>query len=106
MQYYYCMMAGMEEEHIDLVFKALAHPERRRILASLRGHPGQSLFEICVSGFGEGGQGLSRQTISQHLDMLERAGLVVTTWRGRTKIHTTDLQPLRAAVEATISDYL
>jgi DNA-binding transcriptional ArsR family regulator len=100
------MMPGMEEDRIDLVFKALAHPERRRILASLRGHPGQSLFELCVCRFGESGQGLSRQTISQHLDMLERAGLVVTTWRGRTKIHSVDLQPLRTAVEATISDYL
>lgn len=100
------MMNCVHDDQIDLIFKALAHPERRRILASLRARPGQSLFEICADGFGEGGQSLSRQTISQHLDMLERAGLVATAWSGRTKIHTADLHPLRAAVEAAISDYL
>jgi DNA-binding transcriptional ArsR family regulator len=96
----------MYDDQIDLVFKALAHPERRRILASLHLRPGQSLFEICASSIGDTEERLSRQTISQHLEMLERAGLVETSWNGRTKAHAANLDPLRAAVEVSLSPYL
>lgn len=96
----------MYDDQLDLVFKALAHPERRRILASLHRRPGQSLFEICASSIGEQEQRLSRQTISQHLEMLERAGLVETSWNGRTKAHAANLEPLRAAIESSIGPYL
>lgn len=96
----------MQDEQIDLVFRALAHPERRRILASLTERPEQSLFEICVAATGTGGQVLSRQTISQHLEMLERAGLVVVVWKGRTKAHSVNLGPLREAVELALGPYL
>lgn len=96
----------MQDVQIDLVFKALAHPERRRILASLHRRSGQSLFEICASSVSENEQPLSRQTISQHLDVLERAGLLEITWKGRTKIHSINLDPLRTAAEATINRYL
>ena len=93
------------QDQIDLVFKALAHPERRRILASLHGRSGQSLFEICVTSVAENGQPLSRQTISQHLDVLEQAGLLEITWKGRTNIrpipstlvHFGSLSSLRSA---------
>ena len=96
----------MQDGQIDLVFKALAHPERRRILGSLHRRPDQSLFEICASSVAENGQPLSRQTISQHLEVLERAGLVETSWKGRTKVHSINLDPLRAATELSISRYL
>jgi DNA-binding transcriptional ArsR family regulator len=96
----------MDDDQIDLVFKALAHPERRRILASLHERPEQSLFEICASAFAEGGQPLSRQTVSQHLDALERAGLLKISWKGRTKGHSLDLAPLREAVRIALDSYL
>jgi DNA-binding transcriptional ArsR family regulator len=96
----------MDSGRIDLVFKALAHPERRRILALLHGQPDQSLFAICASSFADDGQTLSRQTISQHLDALEAAGLVQTSWKGRTKAHSINLDPLREAVGLTIQRYL
>jgi DNA-binding transcriptional ArsR family regulator len=96
----------MENGQIDLVFKALAHPERRRILAFLHGQPDQSLFAICAASFAEDGQTLSRQTISQHLDALEAAGLVETSWKGRTKAHSINLDPLREAVRLSIHRYL
>ena len=95
----------MLDSQLDLVFKALAHPERRRILAFLQRRPNQSLFEICASSFAEDGKVLSRQTISQHLDMLERAGLIEVTWKGRTKLHTLHVAPLRAAVEIVVNPY-
>jgi DNA-binding transcriptional ArsR family regulator len=96
----------MESSQIDLVFKALAHPERRRIPAFLHGRPDQSLFAICAASFAEDGQALSRQTISQHLDVLEAAGLVQTTCKGRTKAHSINLDPLREAVRLSINRYL
>ena len=92
----------MRDDQADLVFKAFAHAERRRILKSLHRRPDQSLFEICASSFAETGLAHSRQTISQHLDMLERAGLIRTAWKGRTKIHSIDLTRLRAAIAIAV----
>ena len=96
----------MDDDQLDNVFKALGDPIRRRILDRLAKRPGQSLFEICVSSVAEDGRSLSRQTISQHLDMLERAGLVQTHWRGRTKMHTFDNAPLRKAADAWLNRHL
>ena len=42
---------------------------------------------------------LSRQAISQHLDVLESAGLVVTSREGRYKFHFIELKPLKAVTE-------
>jgi DNA-binding transcriptional ArsR family regulator len=94
------------DDQLDNVFKALGDPIRRRILDRLAKRPGQSLFEICASSFAEDGRSLSRQTISQHLDMLERAGLVQTHWSGRTKMHTFDNAPLRKAAAAWLNKHL
>jgi DNA-binding transcriptional ArsR family regulator len=95
----------MDDAQLDGVFKALGDPVRRRILDRLAQRPGQSLFEICAASAAEG-RSLSRQTISQHLDMLERAGLVQTHWSGRTKLHTLDRTPLRAAADAWLNAHL
>lgn len=40
------------------------------------------------------GLGLTRQAVSQHLDVLERAGLVSTRREGRYKFHHLDTAPL------------
>lgn len=95
----------MDDDHLDLVFKALAHPERRRILALLHRRSGRSLFEICADSIAENGHPLSRQTVSQHLEMLERAGLVEISWKGRTKAHSINLGPLREATELSINSF-
>src|SRR5688572_20935457 len=100
------MMLRMEDDELDNIFKALGDPIRRRIVDRLAKRPGQSLFEICVTAVTEDGRSLSRQTISQHLDMLERAGLVQTHWSGRTKLHTFDDAPLRKAAAAWLNKHL
>ena len=100
------MLICMDDERLDAVFKALADPTRRRILDRLAERPAQSLFEICVSSVAEDGGALSRQTISQHLDMLERAGLIRTHRVGRTKVHVFDDVPLRMTLEAWLSKHL
>ncbi|MFD7462114.1 MULTISPECIES: ArsR/SmtB family transcription factor [unclassified Streptomyces] len=76
------------------VFKALADPTRRRILDELAERDGQSLFEICTRLVTKHGLGLSRQAISQHLAVLESAGLVVSRRQGRYKFHDLNTEPL------------
>ena len=95
----------MDDGELDLAFKALAHAERRRILESLYEKPNQSLFEICAASCAQDGKTLSRQTISQHLDMLERAGLVEVTWQGRVKQHSINKAPLRAAMASLSNQF-
>ena len=58
------------------MFKALADPTRRAILDELSDRNGQTLFEICARLVMKHGLSSSRQAISQHLDVLEDAGLL------------------------------
>lgn len=77
------------------IFKALADPTRRRILDELAERDGQTLFEICTRLVTRHGLGLTRQAISQHLAVLEEAGLVRTRREGRYKFHDLDTTPLK-----------
>ena len=76
------------------VFKALADETRRLILDELAAREGQTLFEICSLLVLRHGINSSRQAISQHLAVLESAGLVTVEWRGRSKLHRFDGEPL------------
>lgn len=67
------------------VFTALADPTRRTILDELIDRDGQTLFEICARLTTKHGLGSSRQAVSQHLNVLEAAGLVETRRDGRYK---------------------
>ncbi|MGW1410638.1 ArsR/SmtB family transcription factor [Streptomyces sp. NPDC002403] len=80
------------------VFKALADPTRRLILDELVERDGQTLFEICTRLVTKHGLGLSRQAISQHLAVLESAGLVLSRRQGRHKFHDLDTEPLEHIV--------
>jgi len=76
------------------VFKALADPTRRRILDELAERDGQTLFEICSRLAMKHRLTSSRQAISQHVDLLEGAGLIDTRRDGRYKFHYLNTQPL------------
>lgn len=76
------------------VFKALADPTRRAILDELTERDGQTLFELCARLAMKHGMGSTRQAISQHIDVLESAGLVRTQREGRYKFHHLDTAPL------------
>lgn len=78
------------------VFKAIDDETRRLILDELAARDGQTLFEICSTLTMRHGIGSTRQAISQHLAVLEDAGLVTTERRGRTKLHHFDPTPLEA----------
>jgi DNA-binding transcriptional ArsR family regulator len=81
------------------VFKALADETRRAILDELTEKDGQTLFEICSRLAMKHGLNSSRQAISQHLDVLEGAGLVISEKQGRYKFHYLDTSPLKSIVE-------
>jgi DNA-binding transcriptional ArsR family regulator len=80
------------------VFEALVAPARRAILDELTERNGQTLFEICARLAMKHDVALTRQAISQHLDLLEAAGLVSTKRKGRCKFHYLDTTPLNVIV--------
>jgi DNA-binding transcriptional ArsR family regulator len=77
------------------VFKALGDPTRRTILDELTERDGQTLFEICSRLAMKHQLGSTRQAISQHLAVLEDAGLLETRREGRFKFHFIITAPLR-----------
>ncbi|MEO3786033.1 metalloregulator ArsR/SmtB family transcription factor [Actinocorallia sp. B10E7] len=70
------------------VFKALADTTRRRLLDRLRADNGQTLGALCRD------LGMTRQGITQHLALLESAGLIATVRHGREKLHYLNPVPL------------
>jgi DNA-binding transcriptional ArsR family regulator len=84
------MSAPNDASNADLVFKALADPGRRRLLDQLRADNGQTLSALCVH------MDMTRQAVTQHLNLLEAANLVVVVWQGREKLHYLNAVPLHA----------
>ena len=87
------------------VFKALADPTRRAILDELQDRDGQTLFELCTRLISRHGVGSSRQAVSQHLDVLEAAGLVHRRREGRYTFLHLDTAPLRAITDRWPTDH-
>jgi DNA-binding transcriptional ArsR family regulator len=81
------------------LYRALADRTRRTILDELADRDGQTLFEICTRLIMKHGIGASRQAISQHLAVLEEAGLVRTERSGRYKFHYLETAPLLEIAE-------
>lgn len=84
---------------MDDVFKALADSGRRRLLDKLHARNGQTLGELCEH------LDMSRQAVTKHLRLLEAANLVVTTWRGREKLHFLNPVPLQEIYDRWIEKY-
>jgi uncharacterized protein YndB with AHSA1/START domain/DNA-binding transcriptional ArsR family regulator len=72
----------------DKVFRALADPGRRRLLDTLREHTGLTLGELCEV------LDMRRQSVSQHLQLLEAANLVTSVRDGRRKLHYLNPVPI------------
>lgn len=80
-----------ELDDFDAVFAALAHPSRRTILSVLHARGGQ-----MTSGDIAGRFDCSWPTTSQHLRVLEQAGLVRIELRGREHIYRLQTARLHA----------
>ena len=84
---------------MDAVFKALADPGRRKLLDALHKSNGQTLTELCAH------LDMTRQAVTKHLGLLEKANLVAVVWRGREKLHYLNPVPLHEIYERWIGKY-
>jgi DNA-binding transcriptional ArsR family regulator len=93
-------MYHMAERHdTDALFKALADPSRRKLLDLLHAHDGRTLSQLCEY------LDMTRQGVTQHLDLLEAANLVGTVRRGREKLHFLNPVPLQEIYERWIAKF-
>jgi DNA-binding transcriptional ArsR family regulator len=83
----------------DLVFKALGDSSRRFLLDLLHKRDGQTLGEL------EWELEMTRFGVMKHLKVLEEAGLVITRWRGREKLHFLNAVPIRLIHDRWIDKY-
>ena len=79
-------------------YHALADPTRRAVLDELADRKDQTLFELCARLATRHGITSSRQAISQHLAVLEEAGLVSSRREGRHRYLNVDFSPLHQSV--------
>jgi DNA-binding transcriptional ArsR family regulator len=84
---------------MDEVFKALADPSRRKLLDVLYERNGQTLADLCTH------LDMTRQAVTKHLNLLERANLIATVWHGREKLHYLNPVPIHDIYERWISKY-
>ena len=83
----------------DRVFKALADTTRRFLLDLLFARDGRTLTGL------ESELEMTRFGVMKHLRVLERAGLVVTRWSGREKLHFLNPVPIRLIHDRWIDKY-
>ena len=83
----------------DRVFKALADATRRFLLDLLFARDGQTLTEL------ESKVAMTRFGVMKHLRVLEGAGLIVTRWSGREKLHFLNAVPIRLIHNRWIHKY-
>ncbi len=91
-------IAGRKSED-DLVFKALAGADRRKILDLLRDAPmttGDIVKKLTW---------LDRTTVMQHLGVLEQARLIISKKEGRCRWNYLDVSPIQRIHERWIQEY-
>ena len=90
----------MAERHdVDVLFKALADSARRKLLDLLHAHDGRTLNELCEY------LEITRQGVTQHLDLLEAANLIATVRHGREKLHFLNPVPLQEIFERWVAKF-
>ena len=91
--------APFEDEHVDRIFRALSARTRREIIDLLKEGP-CTTGDVCARF-----PGLDRCTVMQHLDVLERAGIVVAQRKGRERWNHLDVLPIKMIHDRWIGDY-
>ena len=90
---------NVANDELDVVFTALAHETRRRILDLLRDRPGAGVGEIAAEF------DVSRIAIMKHLTVLEEAHLIVSQKEGRTRRLYFNTAPIRMIYDRWTDDY-
>lgn len=99
---YVCMSRHMDENRAIAALLALAQPTRLRAFKNLvrHGAGGLSAGEIAIEA------GVPHNTMSTHLGVLQRAGLVTATRESRSVIYAVDLGGTMALLNFLVSDCL
>ncbi len=90
--------AGRKSED-DLVFKALAGADRRKILDLLRDAP------MTTGDIVKKLMWLDRTTVMQHLGVLGQARLIISKKEGRCRWNYLDVSPIQRIHERWIQEY-
>jgi DNA-binding transcriptional ArsR family regulator len=88
---------GVEDRVAAAVWRALANPERRRMLERLRAGPCTATDLAAASPTS------LRPAVRRHVRLFEEAGLVDVEKVGRNTIHTYRPGPARAVLEAWLA---
>lgn len=83
-------MVKRSSKKLDRTFAALADPTRRRILQALAGR------DCCVTDLARP-HAMSMPAISKHLRVLEKAGLISRTRKGRVHSLKLEAAPMKEA---------
>jgi len=89
-----------ELDDFDAVFGALAHRSRRTILAVIHARGGEMTSGAIAARFEH-----SWPTISQHLRVLEQAGLVTVELRGREHVYRLQADRLHEVAGGWLSHF-
>ena len=87
------------QDQDDLVFKALAGADRRKILDLLKKAP------MTTGELGRHLDWLDRTTVMQHLRVLENARLIISKKDGRCRWNYLDVSPVQRIYERWIHAY-
>jgi DNA-binding transcriptional ArsR family regulator len=82
---------ALNDARLNELLRALAHEERRRILQAC-------LVQAQAAGELAAASGLSPASVSEHLKVLRKTGLVVLERQGRFRLYRTDPSCVLAAV--------
>jgi len=84
---------------MDMVFQALAHETRRAILDIIKTKPGCSVGALAANF------DVSRIAVMNHISILEKAGLINSEKRGRSRHLYINVAPLQMIYERWTDEY-
>ena len=83
----------MDDPELDERLRALAHPVRRRLVAACLAEPLPAGRLVALTE-------LAPASVSEHLKVLRKTGLLVLEQRGRFRLYATDPAIVEATAEA------
>jgi len=89
----------MTEDQATLVFHALAHEHRRRMMDLVKARPGMGVGQLAEEF------DVSRIAVMNHLAVLEKAGLIISQPDGRTRRLYLNAAPIQLIHERWTSEY-
>ncbi len=89
----------MKPESMDKVFQALASGVRRAMLDIVGDDPGCSVADVCRHF------DVSRIAVMKHLNVLERAGLLISEKKGRQRCLYFNTVPIQLIHERWTTEY-